>query len=125
MQNQNSNQKSDLRQRCFWFSVEVIHFIEKLPFKTAEQILAKQLLRAATSIGVNIVEAFGSPSKKDFLNFFTIALKSAKETKYWLYLFEKTKKGDKELLSKLIAEAEEISKMVGAAVATMKGKRSI
>jgi four helix bundle protein len=34
------------------------------------KIIARQLLRAATSIGANIVEAQASPSRKDFTNFF-------------------------------------------------------
>ncbi|WP_370632962.1 four helix bundle protein [Mucilaginibacter sp. UR6-11] len=37
-------------------------------------------------MGANIVEAKAGSSPKDFRNFYTIALKSANETKYWLCL---------------------------------------
>ncbi|HRZ29331.1 MAG TPA: four helix bundle protein [Candidatus Paceibacterota bacterium] len=40
------------------------------------------MLRSATSIGANIIEARASSSKKDFIKFYEIALKSANETIY-------------------------------------------
>ncbi|MGV3510007.1 MAG: four helix bundle protein [Sphingobacteriaceae bacterium] len=40
--------------------------------------------KSATSIGANVVEGKSGSSRKDFRNFYTIALKSANETKYWI-----------------------------------------
>lgn len=123
MQNQNKNTKNLLKKRCFVFSLQIIKFIEFLPKKMVEQVIAKQLLRSSTSIGANIVEAFGSNSKSDFMRYFTIALKSSNETLYWLYLFRESKKGDILEVEKLAKECTEISKMIGASILTMKGKR--
>ena len=44
--------------------------------------MTDQLLRSATSIGANVVEAKSASSKRDFIKFYEIALKSANETKY-------------------------------------------
>jgi four helix bundle protein len=38
--------------------------------------------RAATSIGVNVEEAIGASSKRDFINKIAIASKGARETQY-------------------------------------------
>lgn len=101
MQNQDDNQR-DLKKRCFNFSVEIINFLETLSKNNIDQTLLKQLLRSATSIGANIVEAHGSASKKDFQNYFSIALKSAKETHYWLYLLKETNRGNQIKLQYLV-----------------------
>ena len=86
-------------------------------------VLAKQLLRAATSIGANVVEATGAGSKKDFINFFTIALKSARETQYWLYLFRESGKGDQNAVRELLDEAGQLTKMLSSSILTAKGHR--
>jgi len=81
------------------------------------------LLRAATSIGASVVEAKSSSSKRDFIKFFEIALKSANETKYWLGLLRDATEADKEKINKLLKEAEELSKILGASLLTLKNKK--
>ena len=51
-------------------------------------IISKQLLRSATSIGANSMEAQNSESKVDFIHKMKIAAKEADETQYWLTLCE-------------------------------------
>ena len=48
-----------------------------------KRMIADQLLRSATSIGANTVEAQAASRRKEFIKFYEIALKSANETKYW------------------------------------------
>ena len=57
-----------------------------------EFVLSKQLLKSGTSIGANIEEAQAAESKKDFIHKTSIALKEARETKYWLLLLEKSER---------------------------------
>lgn len=90
--------------------------IDTLPRETSSSILSKQLLRSATSIGANFVEAQGSPTKKDFAQFMSIALKSANETRYWLSLFVRINKGNNQLLSVLEGETLELANILGAIV---------
>jgi four helix bundle protein len=94
-----------------------------LPEKKIFWIINDQLLRAATSIGANIVEAQAGSSKRDFIKFYEIALKSANETKYWLCLLRDAAKIDGQQASQLLKEADELSKIIGASLLTMKGKR--
>ena len=46
--------------------------------------VGKQLVRAADSVGANLVEGDGRYSDADALHFFIIARASARETRYWL-----------------------------------------
>lgn len=75
------NPKTDLKVRTYFFSIKVIKFLATLPDNKIYQIITAQLLRAVTSIGANIVEAKSSSSKRDFIKFYEIALKSANESK--------------------------------------------
>ncbi len=87
------------------------------------KIIANQLLRSATSIGANIIEAQASSSKKDFINFINYALKSANETKYWLGLLKDSGKADKEEINKLLKEVIEISRLLGSSILSLKGRK--
>jgi four helix bundle protein len=122
-QSYNSKGKSELKARCLDFSVNVIKFIDAIPEKRINWILANQLLRSATSIGANIIEAKSSSSRKDFIKFYDIALKSANETEYWLGLLRDALDIDGKNLQYLIKETEEISRMLAASLLTMKNKR--
>lgn len=124
-QNYNSNLKSkDLKVRAYNFSLEIIKFLNILPNKRTFWVIGDQLLRAGTSIGANIVEAQASSSRKDFIKFYQIALKSANETKYWLSLIRDSHKEFAPQCNKLLEEASEICNMLGASVLTLKGKRN-
>ena len=123
MQNQNSKLKTELKYRCYYFSIKVIKFLETLPEKKVYWVISDQLLRSATSIGANIVEAKASSSKRDFIKFYEIALKSANETEYWLGLLKEATQADKNKTNQLLVEVEEISKMLGSSLLTLKNKK--
>lgn len=124
MKNHSLNPRNDLRTRSYQFSLDVILMVKSFPKSTLYSILSNQLLRAATSVGANIIEAKASSSKKDFAKFFQISLKSANETEYWLLLIKDSGLfPKKEVLQSLITEIQEISKMLGSSLLTLKGKR--
>lgn len=124
-QNHSSKSKTELKYRCYYFSIAIIHLLEPLPEKRVFWVISDQLLRSATSIGANIVEAKSASSKRDFLKFYEIALKSCNETKYWLGLLRDATPTDKNTINKLLKEVEEISRILSASVLTMKNKRKI
>ncbi len=122
MQNQNSKPKTDLKRRAYKYSIGMIEFLDTLPKDTSSQVIAKQLLRSATSIGANIVEAKGASSKRDFTNFFSHSLKSANESLYWLGLLRDAKKIESTRLEYLLNETKELANMLGSSILTLKGK---
>ncbi len=94
-----------------------------MPSQKIYWVITDQLLRSSTSIGANIIEAKSSSSKKDFIKFYEIALKSANETKYWLGLLRDSTDVDKSKVNQLLKEIEEMSKMLGSSLLTFKNKR--
>jgi four helix bundle protein len=123
MQNQKSKFKTDLKQRAYKYSIKVIGFLDTLPQDMSTNIITNQLLRSATSIGANLVEAKGSSSKKDFTNFFNHALKSANESLYWLGLLRDAKKINSSELEYLLNETKELANILGSSVLTLKGRK--
>lgn len=67
------------------FSLEAIDFCEVLE-ADRKYVIARQLLKSATSIGANVREAQNAESKSDFVHKLKIALKEVDETEYWLLL---------------------------------------
>lgn len=123
-QNQNSNIKSnDVKIRAYRFSLNIISFVNALPNKRAFWSIGDQLLRAATSVGANMIEAKSSSFKRDFIKFYEIALKSSNETKYWICLLRDSYPELKTKAEELLQEATEISNMIGASVLTLKGRK--
>ncbi|HET6766099.1 MAG TPA: four helix bundle protein [Chitinophagaceae bacterium] len=102
----------NIRHRCYYFSKEVVQFVKSCVYDKVYSSLFDQLIKSATSIGANIVEGKAGSSKKDWKNFYVIALKSANETKYWLCLIRDTMDVEKTKVVKLLEEAEEISNII-------------
>jgi four helix bundle protein len=48
------------------------------------------LLKSGTSIGANVEEAVAGQSRRDFLSKMSIALKEARETRFWLRLLRES-----------------------------------
>ena len=82
-------EKEIFKMRLIDFSVSILRLCHELRKDPTLIPLCDQLIRSATSIGANINEAQGANSKKDFANYFQIALKSARETRYWIQVMER------------------------------------
>lgn len=80
--------KNDLEERAAKFAREVRVFVRKLPKSIASFEDGRQLVRSSGSIGANYIEANESLSKKDFVMRVKICRKEAKETRYWLQMFD-------------------------------------
>ncbi len=73
-------------QKAYLVARNVIGMCRKLPHDQISSILAKQIIRSATSIGANIAEGYGRYKGKEYERFLQIALGSAQETEHWLLL---------------------------------------
>ena len=101
------------------FALDIISYCEKLN-EEKKYIIAKQLLRSATSIGANAMEAQNPESKADFIHKMKIAAKEARETQYWLILCEKAQGYPKQL--DLLNKLEELNRILGSIISTAKRK---
>ena len=123
MQNDKAKFKDEFKGRVYRFALDVIGFVDRLPAEQTSRIVSDQLLRSTTSIGANVIEAQAASSRKDYTNFFTYALKSANECKFWLGLLRDSNRGDKETVNKLLKEATEIANILATSILTLKGRK--
>lgn len=118
---QNKNDKKyDLEERTAKFGEDVIEFAKTLKRNPIINPLISQLIRAATSIGANYMEADGAESKKDFRHKIAICKKEAKETKHWIRMLSKASTEDKEKLRQLWQEAQEFTLIFSAIIKNSK-----
>ncbi|MBL0358472.1 MAG: four helix bundle protein [Chitinophagaceae bacterium] len=110
----------NIRHRAFYFSKSIIELVSVTNYDRIYYSLFDQLLRAATSVGANLVEGSAGVSSRDYINYNAIALKSANETKYWLCLIKEANFSDKGKLDELIKEADEISKIIATIIINLK-----
>ncbi len=108
--------------KTYNFALRIIELYKYLAYEKKEYTLSKQILRSGTSIGANSEEATGSISKKDFRAKFFIAYKEARETHYWIRLLRDSNYINKQLASELLAELNEILKIIGAILKTVSNK---
>ena len=106
---------------CFRFSLGVIEYCETLE-EQKKFVISRQLLKSATSIGANAIEAQGAESKPDFIHKMKIAGKEAEETQYWLWLCEASK--DYPNCDELLKQIDEINKVLGKIIHTSKKESS-
>lgn len=121
----NEGFKKKLIIRAFNLARKIIRLVDKFPSKRSAWVIAGQLLRAATSIGANIIEAQAASSRKDFINFLNHALKSGNETKFWLALAKDLDEKLIKEISELLKETDELVRILGSSIATMKGKNKL
>jgi four helix bundle protein len=75
---------TQLLDRTFWFGVNILKFLNKLPYNQVYKVPILQLSRSSTSVGANYEEAQGATSKRDFSYKIGISYREARESVYWL-----------------------------------------
>jgi len=111
------NTPIDLRDRTLDFSRDIVRFLKSLPKDELARPLSSQLIRSATSIGANFIEAKNASSKRDFRNKVFISKKEASETFYWLQLFEELSQSSE--LTNLQSECRQIILILQKIITTL------
>jgi four helix bundle protein len=88
-----------------------------MPRSLAGQIIGRQLLRSATSVGANYRAACRAQSRAEFAAKLSIVVEEADESLYWLEILSESGLVKPERLRELIKEADEL-----VAIATSSGK---
>ncbi len=100
--------KFDLEERTAQFGESIILFAKLVKIDTITKQLIDQIIRSATSIGANYMEANGGSSKKDFRNKIHICKKEAQETQHWLRMLSTALPERKDELRILWQECHEL-----------------
>jgi four helix bundle protein len=114
----------DIRERTILYAIraiELFRFVQK-GRDGAGRIIAKQYLRAATSIGANVEEAHSGESRADFIHKLGIAQKEARECSYWLRLMADSIVVSSKRLAPIRRETEEIYAVLTAIIVNAKRK---
>ena len=113
-----NDRRNVVAEKSVVFSPGIIRFTEVLE-QDRKFVIAKQLLRSATSIGANIFEAQNAESKADFIHKMKLAAKEASETEYWLLICEKSESYPFD--PNLACHLEELIRILSRIIATAKG----
>ena len=120
--NQLSN-KYDLEERTAKFGEEIIEFCRDIRQDAVTRPLISQIIRSATSIGANYMEANAAASKKDFKNKIFICKKEAQETKHWLRMLAKCLPEKKDKLKELWKECQELTLIFQKITSSLREKK--
>jgi four helix bundle protein len=98
-----------IRERTFRFGLEIVRFYRRLTSTTDVPLhLAKQMLRAGTSIGSNVEEAKSAYSRREFASKYSISLREARECHYWLGLIRADQPQLAKEADRLIEECDQL-----------------
>ncbi|RJQ24470.1 four helix bundle protein [Candidatus Parcubacteria bacterium] len=105
----NKTTKYDLEERTARFGEEIIKFVKTLEENAVNRTLISQIVRSATSVGANYMEADCAESKKDFRHKIGICRKESKESMHWLRMIAVANSNKKENCRGYWKEAHELT----------------
>ena len=114
--------KPDFADRSFTFACDIVFLYTKLiRIPNFPRGIAGQILDAGTSVGANLEEGRAASSRRDLTARTVIALKEARETKYWLRLIRATELAPMDLTERLVREADELVAILTTSVRRLRG----
>ena len=115
-----SMKESILRTKSFNFAVDIVHLTSALQNERREYVISKQLLRSGTAIGALLAEVRFGQSKADYIHKFSISLKEANESRYWLRLLLATSLISENQYDDLDQRCNELVSMLVSSIKTLK-----
>ena len=109
-----------IEQKSKAFALRIISLYQLLSNDKHEYVLSKQLLRSGTSIGANVKEGVRAQSTPDFIAKFSVALKEAEETEYWLELLYESNILEQTLFNSVYSDNKELLKILTSIIKTSK-----
>jgi four helix bundle protein len=106
----------ELKERIKKFALRIIKLADGLKRSIATDVLSKQIIRSATSIGANYRAACGARSKAEFIAKLQTAREESDETLYWLELLQETT--DHNDLKELVKECDELTAILTVSLKT-------
>jgi four helix bundle protein len=114
--------KEELKQRTKQFALRVIRLIKALPRSKTGDVIGRQLLRSATSVGANYRAACRAKSTADFISKMGTVEEEADESLYWMELLIEAGLVKAERLKPLMQEADELVAITVSSINTAKKK---
>jgi four helix bundle protein len=112
--------RDGIDERSFRFARDIVRFVRTIRYEPGVRQIIEQLVDASGSVGANRDEATGGSSRKEFIRYNEISLRSAKDSLRWLRLCAETGLGNQEMCLALINEARQLANILGAIVVRSK-----
>ena len=112
-----------LLPRTKQFALRVMKLVDRLPKSNAANVVGRQVLRSATSIGANYRAARRARSPAEFCSKMGIVEEEADESVYWLELLVESGLVAEARMKSLLQEANELVAMTVASIRTAKRRR--
>lgn len=108
--------------RSFRFATRIVRMVGAMPRSVAAEVIARQVLRAGTSVGANVEEAQASSTKREFIRRMEIAQAEAREALYWLRLTAESGIVTPKRLEALLSEADELVRVITTIAKRARGR---
>ena len=116
------SERDELIHRTKSFAVRILKLVDALPQTASGRAVANQLSRSGTSVGANYRAARRGRSKKEFIAKLGIVVEEVDETVYWLELVIETGMVSKSKVTRLLDEAEQLTRIFAKARTTARTK---
>ncbi|MGI8669428.1 MAG: four helix bundle protein [Aridibacter sp.] len=117
--------EQEFKDRTKDIALRVIKLVESLPKNYSAQVIGKQLLRSATSVGANYRAACRGKSTADVIHKLSIVEEEADESLYWIELLIESEIVSEKRLSVLHQDINQIVAMTVSSIKTLRSKKSI
>ncbi len=114
----------ELKKRTKTFALQVMEAVDKFPRSMPGEIVGRQVVRSATSVGANYRSACRAKSHADFISKLGIVEEEADESLYWLELAVDAKLMDAIISAPLIKKADELTAIFAASRKTARSKKT-
>jgi four helix bundle protein len=107
-----------LRRRTMRFAIDVVRFCRTLPRNIAGEVMARQLLKAGTSVGANYRASCCGRSDGEWFSKLCVAREEADESEYWLTVLATIDLGNGEQRTRLLRESGELARLLSKSIIT-------
>ena len=111
------------KARTKQLALRVIRLVESLPKGMTANVIRRQVLRSATSVGANYRAACRAKSVADMIAKLSIVEEEVDETLYWLELLVEAGLVPETRLSDLMQETDEIVAMIVSSIKTLRQRQ--
>ena len=112
--------EAEFKRRTKHLALRVIKLVEVLPKTMVANVIGKQLLRSATSVGANYRVACRAKSRPDMIAKLSIVEEEGDETLYWLELLVEAGLIPETRLSDLMREVNEVVALTVSLIKTLR-----
>jgi len=115
--------EQEFKDKTKRIALRVIRLVESLPKNATTDVIGKQLLRSATSVGANYRAACRAKSSADMIAKLAIVEEEADESMYWIELLIELNVVTSARLTDLMSELNEVVAITVASIKTLRAHK--